>query len=85
MKLKVYYACINDHKGDPVLQTKYFASSRQAAAVANSIIEKIPPAMGFNIRFREVSIKELAELLNGALLFFYLFFPNRTLSKIYLL
>ena len=79
MKLKVYYAYILDHKGAPVMQTRFCTSSRQAAAVANQIIEKCPPAMGFNIRFREVDIKEIAELLNGAFLFFYLFFPTHNL------
>ena len=74
MKLKVYYAYINDHQGNHVLKTKFFTTSRQAAAVANSIIQETPPAMGFDIRFIEVDTKKIAELLNGALLFFFI--PN---------
>lgn len=82
MKLKVYYAYILDHKGAPVMQTRFCTSSRQAAAVANQIIEKCPPAMGFNIRFKEVTIKEIAELLNGAFLFFTFSSQPVTYSKI---
>jgi len=69
-RIRVYYANICDHKGNPVFPTKYYASNRQAAAVALELIDKIPPAMSFTIHFREVTTKEIAELLNGALFFF---------------
>ena len=68
--IKVYYANICDHKGTPVVPTKYYATNRQAAAVAQELIEKIPPAMSFEIKWQAFELKEIAELLNGALLFF---------------
>jgi hypothetical protein len=69
-RIRVYYANICDHKGKPVFSTKVYASNRQAAAVALNLIDKIPPAMSFSIHFREVTTKEIAELLNGVQHFF---------------
>ena len=69
-RIRVYYANICDHKGKPVFSTKFYGTSNQAAAVALNLIDKIPPAMTFDIRFQEVTAKEIAELLNGVQHFF---------------
>lgn len=64
--IKVYYANICDHKGTPVVPTKYYATNRQAAAVAQKLIEEIPPAMGFEVKWQAFNLTKIAELLNEA-------------------
>jgi hypothetical protein len=62
--MKLYYASLTDHKGTVVQDTKVYPSSRQAAAVAQSIISSVGPAQGFLIRHRIVDAREIAQLLN---------------------
>lgn len=64
--IKVYYANICDHKGTPVVPTKYYATNRQAAAVAQKLIEEIPPAIGLEVKCKTFKLTYIAELLNEA-------------------
>jgi hypothetical protein len=63
--MKLYYASLTDHLGTPVQDTKLFPTNKQAAAVAQKIIQSCGPAQGFRIKFRFVDAKEVARLLNN--------------------
>lgn len=65
--LYIYFASIQDHMGNDIINTQFTATAKHSAFLALQFIDNCPPAQGFKIRKRAVTNKEIVQLLNSQL------------------
>jgi hypothetical protein len=62
--MKMYYAKINDFKGEAVLNLKYTATAKHSVFLAQEFIDNCPPAQSFTISYVFIQASDVANMLN---------------------